>query len=365
MHRPYDFDVLDLFAGIGVGVALRRLGLTEFGLDFDRDVVRLRNAHGMPTALVDLWTFQPEHLVLKFEGLHASPSCKKWSAAGLKEAHSEISRILAAAPAVADGKPLSRVLRDMDPEAALVLAPLAWVAHHRPVWVTLEQVTSVQPVWDAIAVELEKFGYSVDTGKLHAEQYGVPQTRHRSILVANRTRTVRLPEPTHSRYYPRNKEKVDPGLPPPVRMAEALGWESLPAGNANPEKGGGNVVLRSSEAEGPAPASPSKADRNKWAQLDGGQAVRPAWPSERPSTTIVGSFRPEIVAAPGYRKAGDGPRQNAPDSVRVTLDEASQLQSFPPNFDYSAISKSAGRRIVGNACPPLLMEHVIRAARGA
>lgn len=87
------------------------------------------------------------------------------------------------------------------------------------------------------------------------------------------------------------------------------------------------------------------------------------WVHERPSTTVVGSFHPDIQAAPGYRKAGDGPRQNAPGSVRISIEQAAVLQSFPADFPWQG-SKSKQFQQVGNAIPPLLAKRVLLAALG-
>jgi len=444
MRCSYDFDAVDLFAGIGWGCAARRLGLTEIGLDNDRNVLKLRSAHDHATLLVDLWNFQPAEFSLRFGGLLGSPSCVKFSLAGKGEGRALLDQILAAVPQIAAGKAVRDVLPDMDPEAALVLAPLQWIVYHRPVWVALEQVKEVQPVWDAYAVALAELGYSVDTGILHAEQYGVPQTRTRSILVANRTRAVTLPKPTHSRYYPRNPSKSDPGLLKWVSMAQGLGWSVDENSVMRSNYGtGGDASLRGlRDGTQPAPTVTSKINRNKWIRPEEGDwsgvemgdvrssrgTIRnaeepastvtgsmdngnyqfrevgdnegkyaaggytkksqnpgtvkwekrpdspapadrtdgeiPEWTAERPSTTLVGSFRPDIIAAPGWRKPGDGPRRNTKDSVRVSIDEAARLQTFSEDLDWSVLAKTAAYRVVGNAIPGLLAEVTITAAMG-
>jgi DNA (cytosine-5)-methyltransferase 1 len=183
---------------------------------------------------------------------------------------------------------------------------------------------------------------------LSAERFGVPQVRKRAVLVASRCRNAGPPAPTH-RGWDARRRQVAPddlfGLRPFVTMAEALGWDDP------------DVVLRTPMMDRAYDASvPRTLDQPAPTLLFGHAAAQWAW--ERPSTTIVGSFRPEVVAAPGYRKPGDPPRQNTPGSVEVTLEQAATLQSFPDGYPWQG---SKGKRFqqVGNAVPPLLAEAIL------
>lgn len=396
------YDGIDLFSGIGWDIAARELGLNMLGLDYAKSVTTMRRSLGMDTLEVDLWNFDPAQLSLAgAKGLIGSPSCKKWSPAGGGNALDGLQRIIDAAPAVAGrrGKkrlktfmPIREVLPEVEPEAALVLAPLSWAAQLQPEWIALEQVTQVQPVWDAIAEELRLLGYSVDTGIRGAETYGVPQTRKRSFLVANRKREVQLPPATHSNYYPRKPDRLDPGVQKWVTMGQALGWDEGPHLRSNYGTNGNHLDYGTRALDQPAATVTSKADRGKWvmgdvrnsngairsedqpsatitASMDNGnfrwrgEGERPEWPMACPSTTIVGSFRPDIVAAPDFRTDPKQPRQKAKGSVPVSIEEAARLQSFP-DLDWSVVSKSRAFEIVGNAVPPLVAKHMIQAARG-
>lgn len=110
----------------------------------------------------------------------------------------------------------------------------------------------------------------------------------------------------------------------------------------------------------PAPTVTSKAGRNKWTP----NAAVPgdtSWSETRPSPTIVGSFAPDVVASPGWRKAGDGPRQSQPGSIRVTVQEAATLQTFPPDYPFQG-PKGKQFEAVGNAIPPMLARAVLSRA---
>ena len=88
-----------------------------------------------------------------------------------------------------------------------------------------------------------------------------------------------------------------------------------------------------------------------------------SWSDRRPSPTIVGSFEPDIVAAPGYRKAGDGPRQKQPGSIRVSVEEAGVLQSFPADYPWQG-KKGKQFEQVGNAVPPVMAAAILAALLG-
>ncbi|MEV6841104.1 hypothetical protein AB0N17_42640 [Streptomyces sp. NPDC051133] len=76
-----------------------------------------------------------------------------------------------------------------DERTGLVLEPLRWTLESldggRPYrTVMLEQVPTVLPVWEAMAVILRAEGYTVVTGRMNAEEYGVPQTRAPPVSAA-------------------------------------------------------------------------------------------------------------------------------------------------------------------------------------
>lgn len=375
---------LDLFAGAGGwDVAASRLGIDADGVEIMKEAVATRTAAGLKTVGHDVWNYDL-NVGHEYDGLIASPPCQTFSVAGKGAGRKALEDVLSIVPHVdrLSMPDLREVGLELgDERTALVLTPLWYAIKMRPKWIAWEQVPTVLPVWEACAGVLEEYGYSVWSGNLHAEQYGVPQTRKRAFLLASRVKDVAPPEPTHSRYYPRNPAKLDEGVKKWVSMAEALGW-----GDAR------NWILRNNNTKNacerhvdePAPtlyfgqrcnycaweyrpdAIQMTNDRPNVARRGLDQPAptvafgheRPRWCWDRPSTTIVGSFKPEIVAAPGYRTTVS--RQNAPDSVRVTVQEAGILQSFPADYPWQG-AKGKQYLQVGNAVPPLLAEAALSA----
>lgn len=189
---------LDLFAGHGVGVAMRDLGIEEHAVEWWQDAVDSRIANGLSEPRYrNAWDIEGAE-GLAFEGMWASPPCQTFSTAGTGSGRKALSAVLELVHSRAwrDAEMLrseSQVLEDE--RTGLVLTPLAYAYRYRPVYVVLEQVTPVLPVWESFRIPLEDIGYSVWTGVLDAADHGVPQTRKRAYLVARRDGVESTPPP--------------------------------------------------------------------------------------------------------------------------------------------------------------------------
>ncbi len=367
--------IVDLFAGPGGW----ECGLEQIsdaycvGIEFDKWAVSTRSAVGLPTIRGDVASLELK--IGHLDGLIASPPCQTFSQAGRRTGLDQMEHVLE----VLAGKAQPKFT---DPRTALILEPLRWIRRHQPNWVALEQVRTVLPVWELYSDLLRQDGYSTWVGVLNAADYGVPQTRKRCILTASRHLQVSKPEPTHEK----NHDSLSPlvalpglgsSLKPWVTMAEALGWGAtvrpgwtVPShsngggpdgfggsgarGAANAERDAGRWVLKERQAHGavrridePAMTITSSADNGNF-----------QWAHQRPSTTIVGSFAPDKVAPPTYRKAGDGPRQNQPGAISITVEDALVLQSFPRDYPLQG-PKTKKFEQVGNAIPPTLAAAVL------
>jgi DNA (cytosine-5)-methyltransferase 1 len=252
-----------------------------------------------------------------------------------------------------------------------VLTPLVFILRNKPSAIVLEQVGPVLPIWEAYAEVLRSRGYSVRTGIVNAEQYGVPQTRKRAVLIANADYDVRLPEPTHSRYHVRSPQRLDPGVKPWVSMAAALGWDEDMLVGFPRRADGRDDGVTIGETEYRARDFRS-ADRPAWA-VTGKSRSWTRWAFERPATTVMGK---PYIWPPGHKINADDIRRLGEDEAKArygdragtqayapTLSEGLKLQTFAPDFPMYGAWRSKWQQL-GNAVPPLLAERLILAALG-
>lgn len=365
--------IVDLFAGPGGwDEGLRTLGITDVvGLEWDDAACDTAEAAGHTRHRVDVAAADPADYQ-GATGLIASPPCQAFSLAGKGAGRGAADRLVAHAVRCADGwvDPPGELCGE-DVRADLTLQPLRWVDALRPGWVALEQVPPVLPLWQAIGEVLELWGYTVACAVLNSADYGVPQTRKRAVLLASRADVARLPEPTH--FDPRK------GVPlfgqPWVSMADALGWGYEDRGSPTVTGGGGatggpepfgnearkaltawvvNRRTNSKDGQGGMVPTVTVPMSRPSPTLTGKAGTQ--WVFKRPATTIVGSFRPDIVAAPGYRT--EVSRQNAEGSVKITVEQAGVLQSFRPDYPWRG-TKTKQYQQVGNAVPPVLAAAVL------
>lgn len=366
----------DLFAGAGGwDLAASALGIHARGVENMPEARATRDAAGLTTIHDDVWTFTPPG---DADGQITSPPCPTFSQAGGGSGRRAMTSVLSA---VRDGayKDLDALraypVADNDDRTRLVLTPLHFALRGGYRWLAWEQVPSVLPVWQVCAEVLRTSGWSVWTGLLHAEQYGVPQTRKRAFLIASQDHLAAPPTPTHSRYHPHAPRRLDADVLPWVPMATALQWPPLEPGPCTCE-----VTLTATNPRPnachrtpcqPAPTMAFGHEQPRWNPREtlpdgtprwhdqSGTAYDPSWPDLRPATVVAGR---DLVQNPGATaNRFNGSTKSRNDGVRVTPSEAGVLQSFPADHPWSG-SKAKRYLQAGNAVPPLMGRAVLAAA---
>lgn len=410
--------ILEPFGGIGgfsEGLAMHGRH-DSLLLDNAPQAVRIARLNGHDSYMQDITKFSP--IQMPVEGIAAGPPCQGFSPAGSGAGRPDIPLILDTARAMVDSKYPHVVLQSMqdrfaDRRSALVLEPWRLFLQLRPTWMALEQVPAVLPLWDYLSVLGGVVGYHAWAGKVRAEQYDVPQSRRRAVLLLHRTRADLEPIPVRSRYYERDPSRIDPDMPRWLSMADALGHgaDARPAptatgggtstGGAEPfgnaarqglqreydagrwqlgDVRSGNGTMR--DFDQPAPTLTGALDNGntRWALRGGNQANSAIREIENPSPTLVFGGRVNEVrwlrsnygtsgdpAARGERSddqpapavTGKAGRNKWSDGGRLTARDAATLQSFRPDFELAG-TLGEQYQAIGNAIPPMLAYHLFK-----
>ncbi|MGW4825023.1 DNA cytosine methyltransferase [Streptomyces sp. NPDC004227] len=314
--------IVDLFAGPGGldhGAALR--GVPSIGIEWDANAVATRVAAGLATVHGDVRRYGPADFP-DATVLAGGPPCQTWTVAGAGAGRAALADVLAAVKRMGARETVDPTVLG-DERTGLVLEPLRWVLEAadagRPYEaIVLEQVQQARQVWDAYAEVLCGEGYSVATGVLWTEQYGLPQTRRRAVLVARLGGSVALPEPSR-RPYRRGiaQDAGDGRLKPWVSMGEAL-----------PDRGPFTVISNYGTGGDP---------KNRGRRT-----------SAEPAFTVTGKISRLRLVDPDGREL-----------PRLTPAEAGQLQGFPADWPWSG---SDIAQQIGNACPTSLAAALVEAA---
>ncbi|MEU1304548.1 DNA cytosine methyltransferase [Streptomyces shenzhenensis] len=378
LHTDQDEPVIvDLFAGPGgLDIAAEVLEIPSIGVEWNKATRITRCAAGLRTTEIgDVAQLHPLHPeVRSARVLTGGPPCQTFSVAGNREGHKALDEVKRLAWLVGQSenveelhKAWAEVMRTADElswadeRTGLVLQPLRWIVEKMiksPApyeTVVLEQVPTVLPVWKEYAEILRERGYDADSHILYTEEYGVPQTRRRAVLIARYRgdtggRRVEFPALTHQRYrkgvkrLPAPQELVSPSNAPrqnplfepaPLARKAKRPWVSMR--DALKDSRSTDFVVVSNYGSG---GDPEKRGRRT---------------SDAPAATVTGKVRRnKVFDLKGFDMDGEpdlGAEQN-----RFTFREAGLLQTFPAEYPWHGTDVA---QQIGNAIPPLLAVHVL------
>lgn len=329
---------LDLFSGHGWGVALEKLKVNEYSVDIMPEVRETRALNNMKDIVYeDVWDVENAENI-DFNTLIASPPCQSFSLAGNGSGRQALNNVMGlihdkSYEDIGSLRKAGEVLGD--DRTALVLAPLHYIWKYRPSYITLEQVPTVQPLWDVYSDVLISWGYHVWTGVLQSEQFGVAQTRKRAILMARKSSPISAPVPTNSSYNTQNPYALDAGLKSWVSINDVLGDVVIGSTGKNAEyfKLGKqkNQAIR-------------KLDTPSMTLAFGNDYMSPRWASTY-QDALDWSFRPA---------------QELTDRLeRLTVEQAAQLQSYPAGFTFGG-SKLYQYKQIANSVPPAMALEILK-----
>ncbi|KHO27715.1 DNA methylase [Mycolicibacterium setense] len=317
--------IIDLFAGPGgLDVGATWLGIPTIGIELDANACATRTAAELKTVPDDVRAYGPSDFP-EANVLTGGPPCQTFTVAGTGSGRHALDDVVRRVTEMAESPKAEHTLGGFaDERTGLVLEPMRWALSALRAGapfqaIVLEQVPAVLPVWAAFRAVLERFGYQVAHGVLRTEEFGVPQTRRRAILIARLgTQGISLPAPTHHGFRKGGPEQTAFDLEPWVSMGEALGHDL-------------DFTVVSNYGSGGDP-------RNR--------GIRH---SDEPAATVTGKIMRNRLRFP------DG------DWRRLSHQEAGVLQTFPRDYPWSG--KDIGQQI-GNAIPPRLAVHVLAQAIG-
>ena len=226
-----------------------------------------------------------------------------------------------------------------------------FVKHYNPGYVVIENVPGMKRFAEKSKLNtfirfLSRHGYSFDDGVINANDYGVPQSRRRYVLIASRVnKHIRLPLP--NKFQPIVKDfigqkkgfkKIDAGHIDETdfkHTCSGLNEISLRRFYITPKNGG---TRKSWSNHKDLQIAAYQGRDNCFRDVYG----RMSW--EKPAPTITTRFNSISNGRFGH------PEENR----AISLREGATLQTFPHSYLFCSDSISTVAKLIGNAVPPEL-----------
>ncbi|MGA2661594.1 MAG: DNA cytosine methyltransferase [Verrucomicrobiota bacterium] len=231
-----------------------------------------------------------------------------------------------------------------------------FIAHFRPGFLVVENVPGLRTMKEhTILPQFLSFlgasGYAYGDGVVDAAGYGVPQHRHRYLLLATRLKKkVKLPRGrrtlglTVRRFIGEGLSSLAAGQQDPadaLHRAARLSPRNLERVQATPANGGDRSSWRSNpDLQLPAYEGRDGIFRDVYARM--------FW--DRPAPTITTRFNSLSNGRFGH------PEQHR----AISLREGAVLQTFPKSFCFHGTNQASVARQIGNAVPPAMAMRIGR-----
>ncbi|MEE9365492.1 MAG: DNA cytosine methyltransferase [Dehalococcoidales bacterium] len=354
-----------LSGGEGAGVGAASAGLRHiWGIEYDEAIAGVARTNGFGLIVDDIQNVDPRDMKSP-DVLHASPECKNASSASHKGKEARLDVEIAEC--------IVRYLEVM-----------------RPRVFTLENVFAYRKFqsFRLVLSALNRLGYFTHFGNLNSADFGVPQTRRRLILRAVRGGLVPTLPPAEPwvGWYSAIQDLI-PTLP----ESQFAPWQLGRLRGAVPQ----TVILSVDRDESrarhrprsePSPTIRANAERNMpRAFIVGGQYAKPQSCEDRPPQTRDGGEPVFTVTAvnkgdwkvwlidgqnasnPSVRVMTTTVMSNDHGTLRARLPQGkvvkmtprclARFQSFPDSYVLPR-NNALACRVIGNACPPLMMQRI-------
>ena len=226
-----------------------------------------------------------------------------------------------------------------DPRNELVLTYANLIKELRPKYIVMENVKGILTLQKGAYLKnvlrlLHEAGYEAEPKLINMADYGVPEIRHRVIIIGNRVgMPVKFPEPDHS-------DNPDDGLAPWNNCWDAI--KDLVELGDTPEFN--HVALKH---------TPKIIERYKLIP-EGGRLPEDSLPPELYRKNFGNTYkrlnrkRPALTMVPGNDAFPIHPTLNR----SLTVREAARIQTFPDDMIFEGNRRQTGHQ-VGNAVPPM------------
>jgi DNA (cytosine-5)-methyltransferase 1 len=338
--------IADFFSGCG--------GLTLGAL-----IACVRMRRGLKIALAaDVWVDALDvyrqnfgHLLENSTAADLSKMVIAPGAVELSETGEELAKLVGELDVIVAGPPcqghsdLNNSSRRDDPRNLLYTIPVAFALRTQAKILLVENVPGVVHSADGVVGSalsiLEQNGFVVEEVVADVQDFGLPQTRRRHLLVASRVHTK--PE-LSSLLKTINKRKKDVAL---WRFIEDLEVESEDAAR----------VLTKRSA-----ISPDNQERIRYLfdnnLYDLPDELRPPCHRDKSHSYVsmygrLDPLRPAQTITSGFGSMGQGRFVHPTQPRMITAHEAARIQGFPDYFKFDVVRKITSlREMIGNAVPP-------------